>query len=204
MAVKKTGKSKRKPTPRQMKLIKERAKGKNAEAAVTAGSAKNARQSGYQAMEQLRGRVPDLLDKHGLSEDALIDKYLRPLLKWEETILFQKDGKVTQKVRVADGRLRHSALRTAFELHGSYAPNVYDKKGAGPGLTLVFDPPRPNWDAPPINVMSTNGSAAPEKPCQAATDSSLIRVRRRIDKSVVAHDFRVPAVYLTSAFLAFL
>ena len=26
-------------------------------------------------MQQMRGRVPDLLDKHGLSEEVLIDKY---------------------------------------------------------------------------------------------------------------------------------
>jgi hypothetical protein len=70
-----------------MKFIKERTQGKSfSEAAIAAGySEKNARQSGYQAMQQLRGRVPDLMDKHGLSEDTLIDKYLRPLLEAEET-----------------------------------------------------------------------------------------------------------------------
>jgi len=47
-----------------MKFIKERAQGKSfSEAAIAAGySEKNARQSGYQAMQQLRGRVPDLMD----------------------------------------------------------------------------------------------------------------------------------------------
>jgi hypothetical protein len=165
MAAKESGKSKRKSTPRQMKLIKERAKGKSyAEAAVTAGySAKNARQSGYQAMEQLRGRVPDLLDKHGLSEDALIDKYLRPLLEADKTIFFQKDGRVKEERKVADGSIRHSALRTAFELHGSYAPKVYDNKGANAGgFTLILDAPRPDHSLP-INVTPANGSAAPEK-----------------------------------------
>jgi len=127
-----------------MKLIQERAKGRSyAEAAVAAGySAKNARQSGYQAMEQLRGRVPDLLDLHGLSEGTLIDKYLRPLLEAEDTIFFQKDGKVRQRVKVPALGIRHSALRTAFELHGSYAPKLYDNKGAyGPGVTIIMDLP---------------------------------------------------------------
>ena len=93
MAPKKSGKKRNKATPRQMKLIEERAKGKSySEAAIAAGySEKNARQSGYQAMQQLRGRVPDLLDRHGLSEEVLIDKYLRPLLTAKETIFFQKD-----------------------------------------------------------------------------------------------------------------
>src|SRR4249920_1010006 len=73
MAPKKSGKKRKKATPRQMKLIEERAKGKSySEAAIAVGySEKNARQSGYQALQQLRGRVPDLLDRHGLSEDVV-------------------------------------------------------------------------------------------------------------------------------------
>jgi hypothetical protein len=116
-------KKRNKPTPRQMKLVEERAKGKScSEAAIAAGySGKNARHSGYQAMQQLRGRVPDLLDRHGLSEEVLIDKYLRPLLTAKETIFFQKDGKVKQ-MNVAALGIRLSSLRTAFELHGGYAP----------------------------------------------------------------------------------
>ncbi len=73
MAPKKSDKKRKKATPRQMKLIEERAKGKSySDAAIAAGyPEKNARQSGYQAMQQLRGRVPDLLDRHGLSEDVV-------------------------------------------------------------------------------------------------------------------------------------
>jgi hypothetical protein len=117
-----------------MKFIKERTQGKSfSEAAIAAGySEKNARQSGYQAMQQLRGRVPDLMDKHGLrapadwcspgrSEDTLIDKYLRPLLEAEETKFFAIRGKLeSRKVKV--NGVRHAALNTAFMLHGSYAP----------------------------------------------------------------------------------
>ena len=73
MAPKKSDKKRKKATPRQMKLIEERAKGKSySDAAIAAGyPEKNARQSGCQAMQQLRGRVPDLLDRHGLSEDVV-------------------------------------------------------------------------------------------------------------------------------------
>jgi len=150
-----------------MKLIQERAKGKSyAEAALAAGySARNARQSGYQAMEQLRRRVPDLLDLHGLSEETLIDKYLCPLLEAEETIFFQKDGKVRQRVKVPALGIRHSALRTAFELHGSYAPKLYDNKAQnGPPITFIMDLPRPSWNQDPtINVTPTNGNAPVKK-----------------------------------------
>ena len=145
MAPKKSGKKRKKATPRQMKLIEERAKSKSySDAAIAVGySEKNARQSGYQAMQQLRGRVPDLLDRHGLSEEVLIDKYLRPLLTAKETIFFQKDGKVKQRVNVAALGIRHSALRTAIELHGSYAPRD-PKEAAQYGVRVIrVDIPRP-------------------------------------------------------------
>jgi hypothetical protein len=145
MAPRKSGKKRNEATPRQMKLIEARAKGKSySEAAIAAGySEKNARQSGYQAMQQLRGRVPDLLDRHGLSEEVLIDKYLRPLLTAEETIFFQKDGKVKQRVNVAALGIRLSSLRTALELHGSYAPKD-PKDAAQYGVKIIrVDIPRP-------------------------------------------------------------
>ena len=66
-------------------------------------------------MQQLRGRVPDLLDRHGLSEEVLLDRYSRPLLTAEETIFFQKDGQVKQRVNVATLGIRLSSLRTAFD-----------------------------------------------------------------------------------------
>jgi hypothetical protein len=146
MASNKLGRRKRKElSPRQMKLIKARAEGKTyAQAAIAAGyPEKNARQSGFQAMKQIRGRVQDLMDKHGLSEDTLIDKYLRPLLDAEETVFFQKDGKVRQRVNVAALGIRLSSLRTAFELHGSYAPRD-PKEAAQFGVkVIVVDIPRP-------------------------------------------------------------
>jgi len=145
MAPKKSGKKRNKATPRQMKLIEARAKGKSySEAAIAAGySEKNARQSGYQAIQQLRGRVPDLLDGHGLSEEVLIDKYLRPLLTAEETIFFQKGGKVKQRVNASALGIRHFSLRTAFELHGSYT--LCDPKEAAQyGVKIIrVDIPHP-------------------------------------------------------------
>jgi hypothetical protein len=149
-----------------MKLIEERAKGKSySEAAIAAGySAKNARQSGYQAMQQLRGRVSDLLDRHGLSEEVLIDKYLRPLLTAKETIFFQKDGKVEQRVNVAALGIRLSSLRTAFELHGSYAPKD-PKEAAQFGNTVVIvdipRPPRPPRNAIDVTPRVAGGNGKP-------------------------------------------
>jgi len=105
---------------RQQKFVKELAKGKSlAQAAREAGySDKNANQSGYQGLAQLRGRVPKLLERHGLGEEVLIQKYLLPLLEAEETKFF-KDG--AKRINVEALAIRHAALRTAFELHCSYA-----------------------------------------------------------------------------------
>jgi hypothetical protein len=63
----KHGRNKRKPNMRQQKFVKELAKGNTlAQAARNAGySEKNANQSGYQALAQLRGRVPELLATAG-------------------------------------------------------------------------------------------------------------------------------------------
>jgi hypothetical protein len=169
MAPKKSGKKRNKATPRQMKLIEERAKGKSySEAAIAAGySEKNARQSGYQAMQQLRGRVPDLLDRHGLSEEVLIDKYLRPLLNANETKFFPTGIKMGRKtvyyVNVEALGVRHASLRTAFELHGSYAPRD-PKEAAQYGVKIIrVDIPRPSnefnqfIDVIPESALSRHG-----------------------------------------------
>jgi hypothetical protein len=116
----KHGRNKRKPNAGQQKFVRELAKGKTlAQAAKEAGySSKHPNQSGYQALTQLRGRVPELLERHGLGEEVLIEKYLQPLLEAHETKFF-KEGKV--RIDVEALGIRHAALRTAFELHGSYA-----------------------------------------------------------------------------------
>jgi hypothetical protein len=70
----------------------------------------------------------------------LIDKYLRPLLDAEETKFFN-DGK--KRVNVEALGIRHAALRTAFELHGSYAPRD-PKEPAQYGVRIIHvDIPRP-------------------------------------------------------------
>ena len=127
---------------RQQKFVKELAKGKSlAQAAREAGASdKNANQSGYQGLAQLRGRVPELLERHGLGEEVLIQKYLLPLLEAEETKFF-KDG--AKRINVEALAIRHAALRTAFELHGSYAPRD-PKEAAQYGVRVIrVDIPRP-------------------------------------------------------------
>ena len=66
--------------------------------------------------DQLRGRLPDLLDRHGLSEEVLIDKYLRPLLTAKETIFFQKDHFRSYPLVVC-GSAGLKALRRSTEVY---------------------------------------------------------------------------------------
>ena len=133
---------KRKLTTRQQAFVKELAQGKTlTQAAKTAGyTDKNPAQAGYQALAQLRGRVPELLERHGLGEEVLIEKYLLPLLEANETKFFNGGKK---QIEVQALGIRHAALRTAFELHGSYAPRD-PKEAAQYGVRIIrVDIPRP-------------------------------------------------------------
>jgi phage terminase small subunit len=109
-------------TPQQRALVKNLAKGMTlTEAAIQSGySENNARQSGYQALEGIRTKMPELLDRHGLTDESLIDKYLRPALEAEETKFAQKDGLFTDAKNVISWGPRLTALDMAFNLKGSF------------------------------------------------------------------------------------
>jgi hypothetical protein len=126
-------------TERQKKLIKYIPTSKtHAEAAMKAGfPAKNARQSAYQALRQMRGRVPDLMDKLGLSEEHLIDKHLRRLLRAKRVQFFQKDGEVTDVRETEALEIQAKAVDMAFQLHGSYAPRD-PKEAAQYGVKIII------------------------------------------------------------------
>jgi hypothetical protein len=165
----KHGRNKRKPNARQQKFVKGIASGKTlTQAAKDAGySGKNSAQSGYQALAQLRGRVPELLERHGLGEEVLIQKYLLPLLEAEETKVF-KDG--AKRINVEALTIRHAALRTAFELLGSYAPRD-PKEATQYGVRVIrVDIPRPLneynqfIDTIPESALSRHGLTYGTKP----------------------------------------
>jgi phage terminase small subunit len=124
---------------RQAKLLHERAKGKTlAQAAIAAGySPKNANQSGYQALNVMKGRIQNLMEETGLDERSLIHKYLLPLMEAKETLYFQKAGKVTDKREVKALNIRLNALKEAFALHGSYAPRD-PKEAAQYGVKIII------------------------------------------------------------------
>lgn len=125
-------------TPQQRKLLKGLAKGMTiTDAALEAGySEKYAGQVGSQALESIRRRMPEILDKHGLTDDALVEKYLKPALEAHETKFAQKDGIFTDEKDVIAWNPRLTALDMAFNLRGSYAPKKQDSDGPS-GITEV-------------------------------------------------------------------
>jgi hypothetical protein len=117
------------------------------DAAREAGySGKNLAQSGHQALKAIRLSMPELMDEIGLTERALIEKHLVPLLSATTTKYFQHHGRVKQKRQVADNDARLRALDVALRLRGSYAP-----KGPEPAdatvKVIVLDVPRPDRSA---------------------------------------------------------
>ncbi len=155
------GKNRQDWTERQKALIKNIPTSKtHAEAAVKAGyTLKNARQSAYQALQQMRGRIPDLMDQLGLTEEHLIDKHLRRHLNAKRTVFFLKDGKVKDSRKTEALEIQSKALDMAFRLHGSYAlrdPKEAEQFGV---KVIVVDVPRPKREA--INVMPVKSNGTP-------------------------------------------
>jgi hypothetical protein len=146
MAAKKSGKRQRNyTTARQQALVANIPTSKTlAEAAIKAGyPVANARQSAYQALQGLRGRVPDIMDRLGFGEEILIDKYLRRHLDAKKTIFAQHEGRFRDQKRVDSLDTQVKALDMAFLLHGSYAPRD-PKEAAQYGVKIIrVDIPRP-------------------------------------------------------------
>ena len=122
MAAKRSGR--KKLTPRQHAFVKNLAKGAKGasqkDAFIAAGyKAKHPDQGAHQALKQIQGKVPQIMDQMGLTDHLLIEKYLVPLLDAEETKFFNEGKK---RINVAALGIRHTALDTAFKLRGSYAP----------------------------------------------------------------------------------
>jgi hypothetical protein len=163
MAAEKSGKRKRNyTTARQQALVDNIPTSKTfAEAAIKAGyPAKNVRQSAFQALQGIRGRVPDLMDQLGLSEQVLIDKHLRRHLNAKRIHYFQKDGKVRDSRKTEALEIQSRALDMAFQLHGSYAPRD-PKEAAQFGIkVVVVDIPRPPKHHPAIDA-EPNGNREP-------------------------------------------
>jgi len=158
-------KKKRRLTAKQQALIRALSKTKHlGKAAIEAGySPKNATQSGAQALAAIQKTAPELLAKHGLDDDALIEKHLIPLLQAQETKYFAytRQGKrLLLERNVAAHSIRANALDMAFKIRGLY---VREQENKGPEFSVVMIDAsnRPDWAAmrraqPKIKVPGLN------------------------------------------------
>ena len=138
------GKQKR-LTHKEQAFVRNLVNGKSlTQSALAAGySDRHPGQSGWQALENIRHKVPELLDRHGLTDEALIEKHLKPLLNATETKFFQHKGKVTDSRRVPANAIRLNALDTAFRLKGSYTRPADENTERKTAKVIVVDVPRP-------------------------------------------------------------
>jgi hypothetical protein len=90
-----------------------------------------------------RSSLKSTCDQHGLTDEALIEKHLKPLLQAKETKFFQHKGRVTDSRQVPAHGIRLNALDMAFRLRGSYAAPLAEDRDKGTVQVIVLDVPRP-------------------------------------------------------------
>jgi hypothetical protein len=151
-------KKKKRLTARQKKFIQVLATGTKTQgqAAIAAGySPKNANQSARQVMDSIRAKMPEVLERHGLTDDALIHEHLLPLLNAKIVRAFTHKGRVIYSKPLADNDTRRQTLDMTFKLKGSYAPKTEEEahisqQFMGPTV-IVLDLPRPKRPEQPTS-----------------------------------------------------
>jgi hypothetical protein len=134
-------------TTKQQALVRALTKTKHqGKAAIVAGySPKHPRQSAYQALESIRKTAPELLARHGLDDDSLMDKHLLPLMKAERSVFAVSDGHFSDERKRPDWPARKDGLDMAFKIRGLY---VREQEGKNPEFSVVIDSShRPDWAA---------------------------------------------------------
>ena len=159
---------KRRLTPRRVKFVEQLVLGKSlTDAAKEAGySKKYPGQAGHQALEQIQKTAPELLAKHGLTDDVLIEKYLIPLMNAEKTEFFPYTKRGQRKllsVNVVDWRARDAGFDKAAKIRGLY---IKEAENTGPQFSVVIinAANRPNW-----SQMKRANAPQPEATGDAAT-----------------------------------
>jgi hypothetical protein len=129
---------KRKRTsPMRNKLIRELAKGKTLTAA-SKSAGYTFPQAASNALRKVRETIPDIMDRCGMTDEALITKNLDPLLRAEKTLYFQNGGVVMDKRVVPDNGIRVTALDIAFRLKNKY-PNTLNIEHSGAIVHLMTE-----------------------------------------------------------------
>jgi hypothetical protein len=130
---------------KEPKLVKALAKTSNvSEAGRMAGY--GTAQSAHRAVRRIQTKVPELMERMGLTDEYLLKKCLKPGLKAKETKFFADKGIVMDKKEVIAWGPRRDFLDMAFRLKGLYISKEGDGNGGngqgnqsgGPTLHLEF------------------------------------------------------------------
>lgn len=110
-------------TPRQCRLLAFLSEGRTiTDSAKLAGyPERSAKQRGHEVVKRIRGQASALMDEFGLTEAALIQRYLLPALNAQETEFAKHEGKITDAVDVVAWGPRLTALDIAAKMKGMYA-----------------------------------------------------------------------------------
>lgn len=163
------GRKKKSLNPRQRKLVKTLAAGASlTDAAIAAGySSVRPDQAGHQALQQIgkSGVGVEFLDRMGLTDEVLYNKYIFPLLNAMETKFFQSEGKVTETCDVPDNSTRRYMVDLVCRIKGLYKAEA-EAQATGIKVILVDRanrPPRlPTIDVPTLKPEELAGGNSDE------------------------------------------
>ena len=173
MGKKKQSNAKFKPkvNAKRAKFIDSLSKGSTvSDASNIAGySPKNPRQSGYQVLEGIRKTMPEALEAAGLTDTAIIDKYLRPLLNANETKYFAHLGKVVSQRTLKNWTARTNGLDILLRIKGAYvkppdAPLPPPQTAIGVRVVLVNMPRPKRPGAAPTATAAVTVEQTPAEP----------------------------------------
>jgi len=148
----KKGKARRRPlTRREQKLLDHVKRGKSLTAAAPlAGySPKYPGQSGFQAMENIKKKAPDLFAELGLDDKSFIEKHIIPALNATET-----------KVVLHEGKFKYSKTLIDWGTRARTNELVADMKG-------LRQKERENTALPGVRVVVINAANRPPMPAQS-------------------------------------
>jgi hypothetical protein len=115
-------------TAKQKKLIKAMIKAETfTEAAEIAGYSD--RSNAHHALTNIQEKMPELLDRMGLTDEAMVEQHLKPGLNAMETKFFADKGIVLQQKNVIAWGERRGYLDMFWKLKGKYARDQQDPPG---------------------------------------------------------------------------
>lgn len=80
----------------------------------------------HAAMKSMRPQLIALLDAHGLGDESLIEKYIKPGLEATKMFRTQSEGMIMEERTDVDYAERRGMLDVVLRLRGSYAPVKVD------------------------------------------------------------------------------